>query len=200
LLEECKLSFDEGTPLIGSISRLADQKGFDLIAEIIDKVMKLDLHYLLLGTGDQKYHRLFNKIAKKYPQKISVQLKFDNRLAHLIEAGSDKFLMPSKYEPCGLNQLYSLRYGTIPIVRATGGLADTVVDFNPETKTGTGFVFKNYDSAELLQAIKRAIDVFADKPTWTQLVRTAMEQDFSWKTSAKEYTKLYALLLNSQKT
>ncbi|MCD6165345.1 glycogen synthase GlgA [candidate division KSB1 bacterium] len=200
LLEECKLSFDEGTPLIGSISRLADQKGFDLIAEIIDKVMKLDLHYLLLGTGDQKYHRLFNKIAKKYPQKISVQLKFDNRLAHLIEAGSDMFLMPSKYEPCGLNQLYSLRYGTIPIVRATGGLADTVVDFNPETKTGTGFVFKNYDSAELLQAIKRAIDVFADKPTWTQLVRTAMEQDFSWKTSAKEYTKLYALLLNSQKT
>ena len=199
LLQECNLMFDEHIPLIGSISRLADQKGFDLIAEIIDQMMGLNFQYVLLGTGDQKYHQLFTKMAKKYPQKISVHLKFDNRLAHLIEAGSDMFLMPSKYEPCGLNQLYSLHYGTIPIVRATGGLADTVVDFSPQAETGTGFVFKNYNSSELLQAIQRAIETFADSSIWTKLVHTAMKQDFSWKNSANEYTKLYTLLLKGKK-
>ncbi|NOY76783.1 MAG: glycogen synthase GlgA [Calditrichaeota bacterium] len=194
LLEEVALPFDENTPLIGTVSRLADQKGFDILAEAMDDLMKLDLEYVLLGTGEPQYHKLFEIFQKKYPRKISAQLKFDNRLAHLIEAGSDMFLMPSKYEPCGLNQMYSLRYGTIPIVRKTGGLADTVVNFNPETHSGTGFVFEEYSASALIEAVKRAVETFQNKKIWVQLQKQAMKQDFSWDASAKEYLKLYAQL------
>jgi len=194
LLGELKLPFDENIPLIGTVSRLADQKGFDILVEAMDELMKFDLEYVLLGTGDPKYHKLFEILQKKYPQKISAQLKFDNRMAHLIEAGSDMFLMPSRYEPCGLNQMYSLRYGTIPIVRKTGGLADTVVNFNPETHSGTGFVFEEYSASALIDAVKRAVEIFQNKKMWIQLQKQAMKQDFSWDTSAKEYLKLYAQL------
>ena len=194
LLEESGLPFDENIPLIGTVSRLADQKGFDILAKAMDNLMKMDLEYVLLGTGDPKYHKIFEALRKKYPQKISAQLKFDNRLAHLIEAGSDMFLMPSKYEPCGLNQMYSLRYGTIPIVRKTGGLADTVVNFNAENRSGTGFVFEEYSSEALSNAVKRAVEIFKNKKTWVHLQKQAMRQDFSWDASAKEYLKLYAQL------
>jgi starch synthase len=144
-----------------------------------------------LGTGDEKYHRFFTAIAAKYSKKISVNLLFDNRLAHLIEAGSDMFLMPSRYEPCGLNQLYSLKYGTVPVVRKTGGLADTIENYDPKTGRGTGFVFKNYDASELLDAIKLALELYEDKPSWIGLMKNGMEKDFSWNASAKRYVELY---------
>ncbi len=195
LLEQLGLPYDENVPVIGMISRLADQKGFDLLAEIIDDLMALDIRFVLLGTGDPKYHKIFEKVGKKYKNKASINLRFDNPLAHLIEAGSDMFLMPSRYEPCGLNQIYSLKYGTIPIVRATGGLADTIKDFDPSTGKGNGFVFEKYEAGELLATIKRALDVYKDKKTWLKLIRNAMAEDFSWSVSAKKYVDLYRKLV-----
>lgn len=178
-------------PLIGVISRLADQKGFDLLAQIIDELMKLNLGFVLLGTGDEKYHELFTLIGKKYPKKSGIKIAYDNILAHKIEAGCDMFLMPSRYEPCGLNQMYSLKYGTIPIARATGGLDDTIQEFRPTTEKGTGFKFKQYDAKELLQTIKNALAIYHDQGKWEKLIRNAMEADFSWKISAKKYVELY---------
>lgn len=200
LLEKCNLPQATGgglsrakkdVPLIGIISRLADQKGFDILSEVSDKLLSLDLKMVLLGTGDEKYHQLFKQMAKKYPEKISVNLRFDDPLAHLIEAGADMFLMPSRYEPCGLNQLYSLKYGTVPIVRETGGLADTIQDYSPDTGEGTGFVFKHYDADELLKVVKRAIRVYQNKDAWTKLAKNGMQKDFSWQASAKKYEELY---------
>jgi len=181
-------------PLIGIISRLTDQKGFDLIAEVIEEIMGLDLQLVLLGTGMPKYHEMFEQIGKRHPEKMSVRLTFDNALAHRIEAGADMFLMPSRYEPCGLNQLYSLKYGTVPIVRAIGGLADTIVDYTPERAeqgTANGFVFREYSGHALLVAIKRAVATYQDRDTWRKLMRTGMNQDFSWMRSAQEYVRLY---------
>jgi len=178
-------------PLLGVISRLADQKGFDLLAQIMDKLMKMDLGFVLLGTGDEKYHELFTLIGKKYPKKTGIKIAYDNTLAHKIEAGCDMFLMPSRYEPCGLNQIYSLKYGTIPIVRATGGLDDTIQEFNPASGKGTGFKFKHYDANELLKTIKKALTLYHDRGKWEKLTQNAMEADFSWKISAKKYAELY---------
>jgi len=192
LLQEVGLPIPQGrVPLIGIISRLADQKGFDLIAEVIDQIMALDLQLVLLGTGDERYHRLFAEIGHKYPKKAGINLTFNNRLAHLIEAGADIFLMPSRYEPCGLNQLYSLRYGTIPVVRETGGLADTISDYDPQAGTGNGFLFRAYDSQEMLKAIKRALSLFRDRRSWERLMLRAMKEDFSWEKSAEKYSDLY---------
>jgi len=179
------------TPLIGIISRLADQKGFDLLAEVADDILSLDLQVVILGTGEKKYHDLFTELQAKYPKKLSVTLGFDNELAHLIEAGSDMFLMPSRYEPCGLNQMYSLKYGTIPIVRETGGLADTIENVNPSRGTGNGFVFRNYNSREMLNSIRFAIEVYRDKAVWGKMMTRAMNQDFSWESSAMQYVELY---------
>lgn len=199
LLEKCNLPVSKkNVPLIGIISRLADQKGFDILAEISNELLSLDLKMVILGTGEEKYHKLFQEMTKEYPQKISVNLRFDNPLAHLIEAGSDMFLMPSRYEPCGLNQLYSLKYGTVPIVRETGGLADTIQDYNSVTGKGTGFVFKDYDSDELLETIKRALRVYQDKEVWTKLMKNGMQKDFSWQASAKKYEDLYQKALQKQ--
>ncbi|KPK98730.1 MAG: glycogen synthase [candidate division Zixibacteria bacterium SM23_73_2] len=201
LLSNC--GFPKGKkdiPLIGIISRLADQKGFDLLEKIGDEILSLNLRIVLLGTGELKYHDYFLGLERKYPEKIKVNLTFDNPLAHLIEAGSDMFLMPSKYEPCGLNQLYSLKYGTIPIVRETGGLADTIQDFNPKTKKGTGFVFKNYDPDELLDAIKGALKVYQDKKLWKKIMLSGMAKDFSWESSAKKYVELYKAALEKTGT
>jgi starch synthase len=182
-------------PLIGIVSRLADQKGFDILGDAIENIMKLNLQLVVLGTGQQKYHELFQKIVAKYPDKTGLNLRYDNKLAHMIEAGSDMFLMPSRYEPCGLNQMYSLRYGTIPVVRATGGLADTITDCNDKTlKAGTanGFSFSEYTADELARTVKRAVETCASKPkVWQKLVATAMSQDFSWDRSAAEYVRLY---------
>ncbi len=194
LLARLKLPFQEKTPVIGIISRLADQKGFDLIGKIMDSLMKLDVQLVVLGTGEKKYHDLFEKAARKNPTRVGISLTFDNALAHLIEAGSDMFLMPSRYEPCGLNQIYSLRYGTAPIVRATGGLDDTIEEYSASTGNGTGFKFKEYDSAELLKAIQRALALYADSAAWKKLMKNGMAKDFSWEASARKYVHLYRSL------
>jgi starch synthase len=184
------------TPVIGLVSRLADQKGFDIIAEVADEILSLDIQMVILGTGEPKYHELFENLQKKYPKKIAVNLKFDAYLAKMIYAGSDMFLMPSRFEPCGLGQMISLAYGTIPLVRATGGLADTIQDYNPETRTGTGFVFSNYSGADLFQTVKRAVEAYQNKPDWSALVKNALHADFSWDASAKKYSELYLQLIH----
>jgi starch synthase len=164
-----------------------------LIAEIAETLLGKNLQIVVLGTGDAKYHELFRTLAKKYSNKLAVSLKFDNALAHRIEAGSDMFLMPSLYEPCGLNQLYSLKYGTIPIVRTTGGLADTIKPY--ANGTGTGFRFDAYTGAALLDAIERAMGVYSDRRAWMALMKRAMSEDFSWTNSATQYEELYRLTL-----
>lgn len=191
LLQTCNLSADLDLPLIGMISRLVDQKGFDLLAAALDRLLTLDLRFVILGSGYAPYEEFLTRLSNAYPQKISVRLGFDDALAHQIEAGSDCFLMPSRYEPCGLNQLYSLRYGTIPIVRATGGLRDTVVPFNPVSGEGTGFVFQEASGDALLAAVNEALSVFANQKAWHQLMQNAMAQDFSWARSAARYSNLY---------
>lgn len=181
--------FQSPTPLIGIVSRLAYQKGFDLIEEAIAEIASLNLQLVVLGTGQKKYHEMFRELALRYPQKVAVQLAFDNELAHNIEAGCDMILMPSRYEPCGLNQLYGLRYGTIPIVRSTGGLADTVVD-NDQGK-GTGFRFTEYSAGAMMAAIEKALIAYSDQTRWRSLMIRAMSQDWSWRKSAGKYMELY---------
>ncbi len=198
LLTQLGLPYDPEVPVIGMISRLAEQKGFDLLAQALDEIMRMTVQMVILGTGDPEYHKILEKFARKFPKKLSVNLRFDNPLAHLIEAGSDMFLMPSRYEPCGLNQIYSLKYGTIPIVRATGGLADTIEDFDPATGKGTGFVFENYDKESMLGAIRRALEVYQDRTLWTKLMKQAMRQDFSWQVSARKYVALYKKLVSAR--
>jgi starch synthase len=198
LLERFGLKYDPNIPLLGVISRLYDSKGIDLIQKAFNDIMKLNVQFILLGTGDFKYHTFFEKMSMKYSDKFSCYLGFSDELAHLIEAGADMFLMPSKYEPCGLNQMYSQVYGTIPIVRETGGLADTVQKYNEKTGEGTGFVFKKYDAGEMISEIKRAIKVFSDKDKWLKLMKTAMKQDFSWNSSAKKYVELYRKILSEE--
>lgn len=200
--EECKralltstgLPYRPSTPVIGMISRLADQKGFDLIGHAFEGIMRHDVQLVVLGTGEQRYHELFQNARMAFPGKVAAKLAFDNPLAHLIEAGSDMFLMPSRYEPCGLNQIYSLRYGTIPIVRATGGLDDTIEDYDATKGTGTGFKFQRYDPHEMLNAIHRAISTYGNKKAWRTIMRNAMAKDYSWDTSAKKYEQLYRSL------
>ena len=194
LAERLALPFKETTPLIGAISRLVDQKGFDLVLEVLDDMMKLGIQFVMLGSGEKSIEKKFESIQKKHPNQIGLFFGFDNDLAHLIEAGSDMFLMPSKYEPCGLNQMYSMRYGTVPVVRATGGLDDTVEDHSSGGK-GTGFKFEKYDSKELLKAIQRAVKVYQQPEEWKKLMRNGMMKDFSWEFSAKQYVNLYKELL-----
>lgn len=191
-----RLEFPEerrDSPLLGIISRLADQKGFDLLAAVADRLLSLDLSLVILGTGEEKYHRLFSEMAVRYPEKLRVRLTFDDALAHRIEAGCDIFLMPSRYEPCGLNQIYSLKYGTIPVVRATGGLDDTVLPYDPDTGEGTGFKFVPYEPEAFLQTVEEALRVFRQPERWQRLMEKAMTMDFSWEASARQYMKLYRL-------
>jgi len=183
-------------PLVGMISRLADQKGFDLLLEKAEQILQLDLQLVILGTGQKEYHRRLEQVAKKYPRKLGLALTFDNALAHQIEAGADMFLIPSRYEPCGLNQMYSLRYGTIPVVRSTGGLADTVIDLDGSPERGNGFAFQDYDAEAMLDALTRAIRAYADQNGWQALVRRAMGFDFSWARSAERYRELYQKALH----
>ena len=185
------------TPLIGMISRLTLQKGFDLVEEIFDSLMDRDTQVVLLGNGEQRFERFFQMAAERYRGRVAVEIGFNDSLAHRIEAGADLFLMPSLYEPCGLNQMFSLKYGTIPIVRAVGGLKDTVQDYDAASQTGTGFVFQEYDGKALLGAIDRGLAVFNDGPSWTKLRRRAMAMDYSWERSAKIYGDLYDQLLAS---
>jgi starch synthase len=182
-------------PVFGIISRLTSQKGIDLIEKVFGALMDRDVQFVLLGSGETPYQEFFSHAAAQFPGKVGVRLGFDEPLAHRIEAGADIFLMPSLYEPCGLNQMFSLKYGTIPIVRAVGGLKDTVEDYNADASTGTGFVFESYDAQELWKAINRALQLFADKRSWTALQRRAMSMDFSWDRSARAYSNLYQQLL-----
>ena len=185
-------------PLFGLVSRLADQKGLDVIAEIIKPFLSLDVQFVLLGTGDPKYHKLFEAIERSYPDKFRAHLTFDNALAHQIEAGSDMFLMPSHYEPCGLNQLYSLKYGAVPIVRKTGGLADTIANCTPTTLgkgAANGFSFASARPRGLLASIRRALALYANRPLWRRLMLTGMRQDWSWERSARAYVDVYRAAL-----
>lgn len=192
LLREFGLPEANDTPLLGMVSRLDDQKGFDILAPAMENIVNEGCQFVLLGTGDEKYHKLFKKIADKYPDKVGIKLEFSNAIAHRIEAGADMFLMPSHYEPCGLNQMYSLKFGTVPLVRATGGLEDTIVDaVDAKSSSANGFKFKEYSSAALLDKLKQACKLYADTKRWNQLVRNGMACDFSWGASAKRYVELY---------
>lgn len=178
-------------PLIAMISRLAGQKGFDLIEGAVDSLMEMDLQMVFLGTGDRKYQELLEEIGSRYPKKAGVKIAYDTSLSHRIEAGADMFLMPSRYEPCGLNQLYSLKYGTIPVVRATGGLDDTIKNFSQKTGNGNGFKFREYSSEALLRTVNKAVGLYKDKRTWKKIMQNAMGSVFSWEYSAQEYLKVY---------
>ena len=183
-------------PVIGMVSRLAEQKGFDLIAEIMHDMMSMDIGFVLLGIGEKKYNDLFSGIGMRYPGRAGSRITYDSAIAHKIEAGCDLFLMPSRYEPCGLNQFYSLKYGTVPVVRATGGLEDTVVDISCSRYRGNGFKFTAYDAGELLETIRRAVAFYAESEAWSSLVRTCMLCDYSWDTSSKQYCTLYSKALS----
>ena len=180
------------TPLVGIVSRFAVQKGFDLIADVADQLMENNLMIAALGTGEPVYEELFRELAQRFPKKFAVRVAYDNALAHKIEGGSDIFLMPSRYEPCGLNQIYSLKYGTVPVVRATGGLDDTIEPFDARSGQGTGFKFTKYSGAALLDCLEGALRLYANQPAaWQRLMRNGMEKDYSWNHSAAEYEQLY---------
>ena len=181
----------ETTPVIGIVSRLATQKGFDIVAKIVEELADRDLAVVALGTGDPYYENLFRGWAFRHPATVAVQIRYDDALAHKIEAGADMFLMPSLYEPSGLNQMYSLKYGTVPIVRATGGLDDTIEEWDAVKGTGTGFKFEGYDPEDLLAEIDRALEAFRDKKGWTRLMRNGMARDYCWSGPAKEYVRVY---------
>jgi starch synthase len=185
-------------PLIGIVSRFADQKGFDLIAEKAYEFMREDLSLVVLGTGDRKYEELFRALANTFPGRVGVKIAYDNEIAHKIEAGADMFLMPSRYEPCGLNQIYSLKYGTVPVVRATGGLEDTVETFDLEHGTGTGFKFAEYSGDAMMYAIRQALHHCADERIWKRIQLNGMSKDFSWKNPAAEYSRVYEAALSSR--
>ena len=189
-----ELPANDRIPLFGLIGRLVEQKGIDLILECLPEMVTMDMQFVLLGTGDKKIENQLQKLTHLYPDKISINIGYDESLAHLIEAGADIFLMPSRFEPCGLNQMYSQRYGTIPIVRKTGGLADTVTDTSPETlaqKTASGIVFNEPSSGALLEAIKRTLILYSSPDMWKKMQVNAMKKDFSWQRSAEQYLELY---------
>jgi starch synthase len=189
------LPIEPDVPLFGIISRLTSQKGMDLIEKVFPALIERGVQFVLLGTGESRYEDFLSRAAAQFSGKVGVSIGFDEPLAHQIEAGADIFLMPSLFEPCGLNQMFSLKYGTIPIVRAIGGLKDTVEDYNAERSAGTGFVFEAYEPQALLKTIDRALEVFSDKQSWIALQRRAMSMDFSWDRSARAYSKLYQQLV-----
>jgi starch synthase len=178
-------------PVIGIVSRFATQKGFDLVERIAPRLADREVAVVALGTGEPVYEKFFREGAFWNRANVAVQIRYDDALAHKIEAGSDIFLMPSRYEPCGLNQIYSLKYGTAPVVRATGGLDDTVEEWNAELGTGTGFKFQGYRAEDFLAAIDRALTAFQDKAGWQRLMQNGMAQDYSWRQPAREYAEVY---------
>jgi starch synthase len=182
-------------PLVGMISRMVDQKGFDLIAGIADELPRLDATFVALGTGESRYQDLWHELAARHPTRMAAHIGFEESLAHLIEGGADIFLMPSLFEPSGLNQMYSLRYGTVPVVRGVGGLADTVDDYTPGDPRSTGFVFREYTGEALLGALRRALDLFRNRPAWRALQTAGMRRDNSWDHSASEYVRIYGLAM-----
>jgi len=196
LLRELGLEVAKGRPLAGMVTRLVAQKGIDLVREAVPSLLETrDFALAVLGSGEAQYEELFHALARRFPGRVAFRPGYDNPLAHRIEAGSDFFLMPSRYEPCGLNQMYSLRYGSVPVVRATGGLADSVQPYDREARTGTGIVFRDYTADGLAWAIGTALDLYADRPAWRQLVLNGMAQDFSWERQGQRYIDLFRSLL-----
>jgi starch synthase len=195
LQQELGLPQRPDVPLVALVGRLADQKGLDLVESVMREwVQWRDVQWAILGTGDARYHNLFKELDKRYPTKVAARLEFSNPLAHRIEAGADLFLMPSRYEPCGLNQMYSLKYGTVPVVRLTGGLADTITTLSDDrpAERANGFGFREYTALALSETLQRAVETFSQrKDVWQQLIRTGMRQDWSWKRSAEQYVALY---------
>lgn len=190
LQKACGLSQDN-SPLIGMVTRLSAQKGLDLVADAMGGIIESGARVVILGKGDEPFHKIFLDLQKKHKRRLSVTIGFDNSLAHKIYAGSDIFLMPSKYEPCGLGQLIALRYGTIPIGRKTGGIADTIIQYNPSKDRGTGFLFDDYSSDKLLKTVKEVTELFKNKSHWLKIQKNAMSMDFSWRQSAEKYLSLY---------
>ena len=196
LQAEMGLTRDGDAPLLGVVSRLAEQKGFDLLAAILPRLLdSSNVQLAVLGSGEQRYERWLGELAAGFPARVAARIGFDEGLAHRIEAGADLLLMPSRFEPCGLNQLYSLRYGTVPVVHATGGLNDSVVEFEPATGTGTGFKFTSYAADDFLDALARALRTQREPALWSRLIANGMAQDFSWTRSAAAYRALYQTLI-----
>ena len=195
LLERFGLGNNPQWPVIGIVSRLIEQKGFDVVTKAAEELMKLGFYLIAVGTGQPEYEEFFRKLQASYPRRVGIFIGYDNALSHLTEAGSDLFLMPSLFEPCGLNQMYSLAYGTPPIVRATGGLKDSVENWRPAARKGTGFVFKEATPKSLVAAVKKGIATFHKKPEWRKLIENGMAKDFSWGKSAKLYLQLYKKVL-----
>lgn len=195
LLKQVALNFTAETPVLGWIGRLESEKGIDLLEPAFEALMALGVQMVVLGVGDEKYHKMLGRFAKKYSRQLTVQLRWDNQLAHLIQAGADMLLLPARYEPCGLTQLQALRYGTIPLVHATGGLVETVQNYDAKTENGTGFVFKKFEPEEMVKTVERAVKLFQDKKRWLKLMKNAMKQDFSWDVAAEKYSKLYSRLV-----
>jgi starch synthase len=187
-------------PVIGIVSRFAAQKGFDLISQVADRLAREEMVLIALGAGDKPYEEMFTRLSKQFPHGIAVKVAYDNAIAHKIEAGADMFLMPSRYEPCGLNQIYSLKYGTVPIVRATGGLDDTIEHWDARSGKGTGFKFSEYNGESLLLTVKQALQAYRDQTSWQVLMRNGMNKDFSWNASAREYGKIYERLRHARGT
>ena len=197
LQQEARLKVDPGVPLMGAISRLTDQKGFDLVSAIVDAMVRhLDMQFVLLGTGEQHYHEMFSQLAQKYPERVGIFLTFNAPLAQRIYAGSDMFLMPSRFEPCGLGQMIAMRYGSVPVVRETGGLADTVKDFDARSGTGNGFTFREYEAMALYTAVVRAVETYRHAEVWRRIQHAGMTADFSWDASARKYVDLYQRALS----
>lgn len=196
LLKQVDLSISPDKPLLGSVTRLVEQKGMDLLANITDRIVQLGAGVVMLGQGGQNYNNVFRSLAEKYPENVSVSIEFNEELAHKIEAGCDIFLMPSRYEPCGLNQMYSIKYGTIPVVRATGGLDDAIIDFDKNRKRGNGFKFGPAGEEAFFEAIQRAVSCYKDRGLWRKLMVQAMSYDYSWEHSTKEYIQLYKRILH----
>jgi len=195
LRQQVSLPDKANTPIVAMISRLTAQKGFDLVQMRFPELIQRGLQFVLLGSGEPRYEEFFRGPALRYPDRVAVRIGFDEPLAHRIEAGADLFLMPSLYEPCGLNQMYSLKYATLPIVRAVGGLKDSVQDYDPQNHSGNGFVFTDYDGDAMLAAIDRGLSAYGDGEAWTALQQRAMAMDFSWQRSAQLYSDLYETLL-----
>ena len=195
LQKEAGLPQDPDKPLLGMVSRLTDQKGLDILSKVLEPLLQMDVQFVLLGTGDQGYHDLLTKLARTYPERAAIFLTFNAALTQKIHAGADMYLMPSRVEPCGTGQMIAMHYGSVPIVRATGGLADTVQDYDPRAGTGNGFVFEAYDHWALFAAIVRALESYKYKERWRELQVRNMERDFSWDASAQKYVKLYSRAL-----
>ena len=195
-MQDLSLPYDPQAPALGVVSRLVHQKGIDLLEGALPELLdSLDLRLVVLGTGEPQFESVFRSLHNQFPRKVSFYRGYSNELAHRIEAGSDLFLMPSLYEPCGLNQMYSLHYGTVPVVRATGGLADSVQPWDPRAGTGTGFLFEEYSSEALSEAVHRALNAFRDQPAWRKLMLNGMGQDFSWRKQVRKYEALYERVL-----